>query len=215
MTFENWLVQQGYKPSLVRKSVQQVAMAEAVFTTNKKALGGLSGATAALGRWLAWSDGEGRPSAFRAAVAALGIKPHKGPAAGKERDARAPRPGHEPYTAGELKALAKVWGASAAREGLVLLCMAQGHKVGEVLALPRRRIGTPPYDGGYWPTLAMLMGGRSSKTVAEWLTGRDGASPLAGEAAYQRVNRYLRRSAAEAGLEGATHLDRLSRKAAA
>lgn len=222
MTFENWLYRQGYKRSSVRVSTRHVATAQRVFADGgAAALEELSYAFPALRRYMAWAAKRGLRSAFLRALSGLGLEAVSGAPASAPRNGQdAPkRPERLAYPPEALEALCAFWvrssrglaGASPNRESLVLLCMLQsGRRVGDVLALTLREVRK--LDEQPWPRMADAMKEarvRLDGTVASWLSEQPDASPLAGDAAYQRINRYHRRSCEALDIAEPHNLERL------
>lgn len=209
MNFETWLARRGYKPSVVRLTLRHVAAAEAAF--NARGLDGLSKLPytfSACRRYLSWAQAEKRRSGFRTALGRHGLVPLALPVPG----AGAGRKGDpEAYSAAERRKLVKAWRARGSREGRILLCVSADHKVGAILGMTRSAVLELPEEP--LQALGKAMGPRAGQTVAEWLTGRPGASPDAGQGAWQRLNRHLRRTAVELGIEGPNHLERLRKVA--
>jgi integrase len=75
-----------------------------------------------------------------------------------------------------------------------------------------------PMDGSFdeWNCIlrGMVGGGFDGDIVASWVTGTPGSSPLAAEAAYQRVNRHLKGIGEDLELPRPVHLHRIRRTVA-
>lgn len=227
MTFEQWLTRAGYRDSTQQATVRQVA------TVRDSLRGGHPPApylTPAIRRYLAWAGDEGLHGGDVAVLEELGyvaVQPAAGPKEGRKLQRRS-------FTDDDWYVLLQSLAADTTPEGLVLRVMAvTSLRVGDVLAIPwpyideglqagavrlERKGGhftDVPIDGSEpeWLALreAMRTGGYMDDIVASYVRGERWSSPLAGEAAYQRVNRYLKGLGDELGLPEPVHLQRLRR----
>lgn len=227
MTFEHWLERAGYRESTRRATVAQVA------TVRDSLRGGEPPApylTPAIRRYLAWASTEGLRGGDVDILEELGyvaVQPSAGPREGR----RLPR---RSFTDDDWYELLQSLADDVSPEGLVLRVMAvTSLRVGDVLAIPWRYIDEGlqegavrlerkgghftdvPLDGSEPEWLALREGmrvaGFERDIVASYVRQEANSSPIAGEAAYQRVNRYLKNLGAELGLPSPVHLQRLRR----
>jgi integrase len=235
MTFELWLHQRGYRPSTVKVTVRHAHTAREVFDDGgAEALSEITYAWPALRRYLAWALEEGLHGPFLDELRAMGLEATQGrPGAPSGRVVL-----RESYPDADWLRLAQALHDDFSAEGTVIFClMCSGLRIGDLLTLTMLRLsnglmqgavqverkgGTMalvPVDGAKegWARLAdkwATDGSCGDDTVASWLTGQKDASPLAGDAAYQRVNRHFRRFCEELGIDGPNHLHRLRRTVA-
>jgi integrase len=227
MTFELWLQRAGYRESTRRATVRQIATMRAALEQGAAPEPYLG---PAIRRYLAWTASEGLQGPERCALEELGYRPVAPATAPRERR-KLPR---RSFTDDDWYELLQALSEDETPEGTVLRVMAvTSLRVGDVLAIPWRHIdeGLPggvitverkggrylevPTAGSevQWAALATLMSaaGYTGDIVASYVRGEADASPLAGEAAYQRVNRYLKGLGAELALPEPVHLHRLRR----
>lgn len=227
MIFEQWLKRAGYRESTRKATIRQVA-------TVRDSLRGGHPPEPYLGpairRYLAWGRDEAVRSDDIEVLEELGYEP-VAPGTTTKGPRKLPR---RSFTDDDWFALLQALGADETREGAVLRVMAvTSLRVGDVLSIPwvhideglRSGIVTLERKGGRFidvpttgsePEWASLHGhmdaaGYSRDTVASYVREEPGASPLAGEAAYQRMNRYLKSLGAELELPDPIHLHRLRR----
>ena len=227
MNFEQWLHQAGYRESTLRATLRQIE-------TMRDALRGGHPPepylAPAIRRYLAWARSEGVHDEDIEVLEQLGYEP-VAPVLGARESRKLPR---RSFTDDDWYALLQALGADDCREAAVLRVMAvTGLRVGDVLAIPwthideglRSGLVTLERKGGRyidvptsgsepeWASLHadMETAGYQRDIVASYVRDESRASPLAGEAAYQRVNRHLKAHGAELGLPAPVHLHRMRR----
>lgn len=136
------------------------------------------------------------------------------------------------FTDANWRALQNELAGDSSPEGIVLLLMATtGHRVGDILRIYRRgllearksgvllleRKGGDvievPLEGaqGAWDRLFAAWKGAEDDQVADWVCPDCEGGAEAGQGAYRRVQRHLKRVGTRLGLDGRVHLHRLRR----
>ncbi len=227
MNFEQWLYQAGYRESTRLATLRQI---ETVRDTMRLGNPPEPYLAPTIRRYLAWAGSEGMYGEDIEVLEQLGYEPVAAILGGR-RERKVPR---RSFTDDDWYSLLQALGADASREGSVLRVMAvTGLRVGDVLAIPwahideglRSGVVTLERKGGRyidvptsgsepeWAALhqGMETAGYGRDIVASYVRGESRSSALAGEAAYQRVNRHLKDLGAELGLPDPVHLHRMRR----
>ena len=236
--FAQHLTAQGYRASTVR------TYAEAMrgLHTHGPSLALHHGWASGARRFLDWpghTNDDGLADAARAYVSRVDaakrvitsrVGPRRAAQAATKRDARSI--GDDAFT--RLADL--TWAESSVPAAVMSVLYATGLRVGDVLAVDRRALTEGRAHGNIrltakggderllawagapeeWARLTMAFAGQPATlhTVADLVTGHPAASTLAKNAAYQRVDRTLKRLAEDAGVPGQVHLHRLRRTVA-
>lgn len=239
MEFERWLAKAGYQPSTVRGTVRTVEGVRMRFedAAYPKPLPLDKGARAACARYMTFFDetlGEPCAGGFYEFLQDAGVQPVQVKI--RERQSRVRKRG---FSDEEWALLATALDRRHDPEAVVLYLMAcSGLRVGDVLPITKYAIeeGLKTGDvvlrkkggdvvsvpvGGTaeaWQRLHDAMQYNASNggdlNVAGWVLDELTASPLAGDAAYQRVNRYLKKLGRELDLSEPIHLHRMRRTVA-
>lgn len=223
--FETWMRGQRYRESTVRRTAQEVRRARAELAAGT-ALGPYDdvGRRAALARFVAFApEHELAAALVNAGVAAATPK--------------LARPRHKTdrrsFADDDWVRLARATEHDASPEGFVLYVLAcSGLRIGDVLRIEMRALKDGlqagallaerkgghvlplPLEGAKpaWQRLYDAMASEQHEgNVAGWVLGERLASPLAGDAAYQRVRRRLLTTARQLGVQGRVYLHRMRR----
>jgi len=226
--FEAWLVERGYRRSTVRQSVAQMENVE-----RSVAIGGMPEVyqVPAVRRWLAFSESKDEFPYLAGLLREMGYEA----ATGGPKRAPSRKVVRRSFSDEQWSKLLGALEVDETREACVLRLIAvTGLRIGDALGIPapdiaaglesgdvvqvERKGGTfieVPVAGSApeWNALLVQMDtfGYAGDIVASYVRGQRGSSPLAGDAAYQRVNRHLKSVADELGLPGPVHLHRLRR----
>lgn len=229
MTLAEWLTAQDYRPTTIRDTLRQLDLAYVMESLPEYM-------TPALRRYLAWVKDVGEETAmatvadpsFYHRLLDAGLEPSRGH--GKRPKRR--KTERRSFDDEAWHQLVTAIRADGSDEGLVLSCLLSGLRVSDILPLtvsqldvavrsgiaPLERKGgvkvTVPTAGNEqaWQRLydAVRSDGEAA-TVAELLTRKQGASAMAGDAAYQRLRRRLKATGDSLGLQGPIHLHRMRR----
>lgn len=227
--FESWLLQQNYRSSTARKSVQDVARLKRWYADGFEP--GSDSDMQAVRRYADYLR-EAKPGTrdpFDTWVRGLKLAPLP-----KLRKKAGPQQQTQSLSDEDWKVLVSVLRSDESPCGTVLFVMvATGHRIGDVLRLQRaplqqglrtgilqleRKGGLyveVPVEGARpaWEALQRRWAAAPgpARTVADWVAPGGAWGAEAGGAAYKRVQRYLRQIASDNGLQGRVHLHRLRR----
>jgi site-specific recombinase XerD len=231
--FEQWMRTQRYRESTVRRTAQEVRRARADLASGRQLGPYDAGRRAALARYLAFADAAERRSSRATDELATALERAGVRAATPKLHEPRHKTDRRSFADSDWSRLARATQSDRTPEGHVLFALAcSGLRIGDVLrievaalreglqrgALLAERKGGHvlplPLEGAReaWQRLYDAMESeKHDGNVAGWVLGQHLASPLAGDAAYQRVRRRLLSTAKLLDVEGRVYLHRMRR----